>query len=112
MSKAGYKKGWNISNENLFEIYSFINNMKTSTNEQIRDKAILEYAFIHNMSAMQISEINDPRIVCFSNRSKNKPLSNTTISKIIKSYGLIHDKKKDYSNSPLYEKYISEKENR
>ena len=104
MSRAGYKKGWNISNENLLEIFEFIKNMETNSNEQIRNKAILEYAFIKNMSALQISKINDPRLISYSNRSINKPLSSTTISNIIKSYDLIHEKKKDYSNSPLYEK--------
>lgn len=104
MSKAGYKKGWNISNDNLFEIYSFINNMETNTKVQIRNKAILEYAFIKNMSALQISKINDPRLVSFSNNYTNRPLSHVAISRIINSYNLIHEKKIEYAKNPSYEK--------
>ena len=87
------RRGWNVSNKNLAEIIDFINSFEADTKEKKRDLAILRYAFIDGMSAMQIAELNDDIIVCFGNRAKGKPLSSTSISRIIKSYDLIHEKR-------------------
>lgn len=53
---------------------------------QSRAKAILTYFVKDNMCASAISRLHDPRIVCFSNRNYYKPLSTTSILRIIYQY--------------------------
>ena len=80
-------RGRNISAESLFKIHEYIKQMPVSSDVERRNKAILEYAFIKNMSALSISQIKDPIIVSFGNRNAGKPLSCVQISRIIISYG-------------------------
>lgn len=98
------RRGWNISNENLKEIYEFIDNYNPKNDTEKRNKKILQYAFIQNKTALEISELNDKDIVCFSNRAKGKQLSNDSISRIIRSYNLVHTKRIDYSKRKNYER--------
>ena len=55
---------------------------------------ILKLAFEEDMSSLQISKLNDKRIVGYGNRAKGKQLSNVQISRIINSYNLILEKRK------------------
>lgn len=55
------------------------NCLPDDTDEQRRDKRICQLFFEENMSAQSISRLNDPLIVCYSNRGKGKPLSTTSI---------------------------------
>ena len=91
------KRGWNISNENLKEIFIFIDNFKPKNEIEKRNLKILKYAFEKNMTALQISKLKDKDIICYSNRAKGKYLSNAEISRIIRDYDLIHKKRIDYS---------------
>ena len=63
-----------------------IDAMEEYNKEQSRAKAILTYFIKDNMCASAISRLNDPRIVAFSNRSFYKPLSATSILRIIYQY--------------------------
>lgn len=98
------KRGWNISNENLKEIYDFIDNYKPKNSIEKRNKKILEYAFIQNKTAVEISKLNDKDIICYSNRAKGKQLSNVEVSRVIRSYDLVHTKRIDYSKRNNYER--------
>ena len=53
--------------------------MPIETQEQRRDMAILKRFVIDGMSASAISRMNDPAIVCYSNRAKGKQLSPSSI---------------------------------
>lgn len=99
-----YKRGWNISNRNLKKIFNFIENFKPKNEMQKRDKKILKYAFEENMTALQIANLKDKDIVSFSNREKGKNLSNGEISRIIRSYNLIEEKRIDYSKRNGYQR--------
>lgn len=106
-------RGRNISAESLFKIHEYINTMSVSSDTERRNKAILEYAFIKNMSALSISQINDPLIVSFGNRNAGKPLSCAQISRIIKSYGFDVEKRSEYSpKSYQQRKELTAKKNR
>ena len=63
-----------------------IESMEEHNREQSRAKAILTYFIKDNMCASAISRLNDPRIVCFGNRNYYKPLSTSSILKIIYEY--------------------------
>lgn len=95
-------KGWNVSNKNLKEIYEFIESMNPQNEVEERNKYILHLAFVGNMSALSISKMNDKKIVSLGNRSRGEQLTNTQISRIIKSYNLIHEKKCDYTKRNEY----------
>lgn len=97
-----YKKGWNISNKNLKEIFDFIDNFHPKNDIEKRNKKILKYAFEENMTALQISKLKDKDIICYSNRAKGKPLSNAEISRIIRDYDLIKEKRINYSKRKNY----------
>lgn len=99
-----YKRGWNISNKNLKEIYDFIDNYVPRNDIEKRDIKILKYAFEDNMTAVQIANLKDKDIICYSNRAKGHCLSNGEISRIIRSYNLINEKRIDYSNRNNYER--------
>jgi len=99
-----YKRGWNISNKNLAEIFNFIDNFQPKNIVEQRNKKILEYAFKHNMTAMQISKLKDKDIICYSNRAKGKTLSNAEISRIIRDYNLVKEKRIDYSKRNNYQR--------
>ena len=98
------RRGWNISNENLKEIYDFIDNYKPKNNIEKRNKKILEYAFIQNKTALEISHLNDKDIICYSNRARGKPVSNVEVSRVIRSYDLVHTKRIDYNKRNNYER--------
>lgn len=90
-------KGWNVSNENLKEIFEFIEKMNPQNEIEKRNKYILELAFVHNLSASAIARLNDSMVVGHGNRSKGEPLTNVQITRIINSYDLIREKKHDYA---------------
>lgn len=98
------KRGWNISNENFKEIFEFIDNFKPRNAIEKRNKKILQYAFIQNKTALEISKLNDKDIICYSNKAKGKQLTNESISRIIRSYNLVHTKRIDYSKRKNYER--------
>lgn len=98
------KRGWNISNENLKEIFEFIDNFKPRNDIEKRNKKILQYAFIQNKTALEISKLNDKDIICYSNRAKGKPLSNVEVSRVIRSYDLVHTKRINYNKRNNYER--------
>lgn len=98
------KRGWNISNENFKEIFEFIDNFKPRNDIEKRNKKILQYAFIQNKTALEISKLNDKDIICYSNKAKGKQLTNESISRIIRSYNLVHTKRIDYSKRKNYER--------
>lgn len=49
-----------------------------------RDLKICKYFLENGLNAMAISRLNDPDIVCMSNRNKGRPLSGAHISVILK----------------------------
>ena len=49
-----------------------------------RDLKICRYFLLDGLSAMAISRLGDPDIVCLGNRAKGKPLTGNTISVILK----------------------------
>lgn len=56
------------------------------TSEQKRNKKILLLALEKDLNACEISNLNDPEIICLSNRNYGAPLSAAYISQIIKPY--------------------------
>lgn len=51
-----------------------------------RDKIILQYFVRDNLSAQAIVKKRHPKIVCFSNRNKGRPLSTTSVLRCIYKY--------------------------
>lgn len=98
------KRGRNISASNLKEIFTFIDSFMPKTKEQERDLIILKYAYIDNMSSLEIARLEDKRIVGFGNRSSGKLLTGASISRIIKSYGLEYEKRIDYTKRNNYKR--------
>lgn len=97
-------RGKNISNENLAEIYEFINNFKPQNKQQERDLLILKYAYINNMSAESIYKLNDPSFISYSNHNYGKRMTSKSIRYIINSYNLQSEKRHDYSTRNNYKK--------
>lgn len=64
----------------------WLNNFAPTNAEQKRAKKILTYFLLDNLSAQAICRKQDPDIVSFSNRHKGKPLSTTSILRVIYSY--------------------------
>lgn len=95
-------RGRNISHENLNEIFRFLSEFDPKDEVEERNKYILELAFIKDMSSLQIANLHDPRIISFGNRAKGECLSHVHISKIIKSYNLVHEKRVDYTKRNNY----------
>ncbi len=90
-------KGRNISNENLREIFKFIDNFHPKNEVEERNLAILKYAYEQDMSAESIYKLNDPRMVGTSNHNKGGRMTPTSISRIIKSYNLEKEPRIDFS---------------
>lgn len=87
----------NISNKNLADIYKFIENFHPSCEKEKRNLIILKYAYIDNMSARTIANLDDPRLVSFGNRNNKGRIHEKTVRDVIRSYNLEYEKKIDYS---------------
>ena len=98
------KRGRNISTSNLKEIFAFLDAFVPETKEQERDLIILKYAYVDDLSGLAIARLGDTRIVGYGNRSLGKPLKGESIDRIIKSYGLEHEKRIDYTKRNSYER--------
>ncbi len=68
-------KGRNISNENLREIFNFIDNFKPTNEVEERDLAILKYAYEKDLSAESISKLDDPKLIGYSNNNHGNRLT-------------------------------------
>lgn len=97
-------KGRNISNENLREIFTFIDNFNPKNEVEERDLAILKYAYEEDMSAESIYKLNDPRMVGYSNNNYGKRMTPKSIRYIIKSYNLEHEPRIDFSKRKNYQR--------
>lgn len=97
-------KGRNISNENLREIFEFIDNFKPKNEVEERDLAILKYAYEQDMSAESIYKLNDPRMIGYSNNNYGKRMTPKSIRYIIKSYNLERESRIDFSKRKSYKR--------
>lgn len=77
---------WNISSRQRAQIIRFIDTYHPQTTTEIRNKKILQYAFVDDMCASNIARLGDPDLISTSNRSMGKPLSVTSILRIIHDY--------------------------
>ena len=98
------KRSRNISNANLKEIFDFIDTFVPETPKQERDLAILKYAYIDDMTGLAIERLNDERLVSYGNKSFGQPLHAYSIIRIISSYGLEHEKRKDCTKKKNYQR--------
>ena len=80
------KKGWILPPEQIAKYAIIISKFEPHTDIEIRDKKVLEYLFLNGYTATKISEMNDPDIICFSNRKKGAGLSPTSILAIAYKY--------------------------
>ncbi len=71
--------GWNLPPAITAAIVLRIAELEPTTKAELRDKRILELAFIYDMNAQQIARLNDPLFVGMGNRSRGKPLSGAYI---------------------------------
>lgn len=78
--------GWTIPANERAQIILMLKDWTPATEEEQRDKHILQLAFIEDMNAAQIARLQDPVIVGLGNRSRGKPLSVTSILKICYKY--------------------------
>jgi len=79
--------GWRrITPSERAQMLIWLDNFIPSNQEEERAKAILEYFVRDNISAQAIARKRNPKIVCYGNRSKGKPLSTTSILRIIYEY--------------------------
>ena len=78
--------GWRITNEQRVKGLQLIADFEPQNMIEKRDKKILQYVFVENLSAEAISRLNDPDIVCFSNRNKGKSLSGCSILECLYKY--------------------------
>lgn len=76
------KRAWNLSQKQIAKYTIYISKIEPHTEKEKRDKKVLEYLFIHGYNATKIAELNDPIIICFSNRNKGKQLSPSSILEI------------------------------
>lgn len=90
-------KGRNISNDNLREIFNFIDNFKPKNEVEERNLAILKYAYEQDLSAESIYKLNDSRMIGYSNNKRGEKLTPTSIRRIIKSYNLEKKSRIDFS---------------
>ena len=74
----------NLTAKNLKVVFDYIEAMSENTEKEKRDKKIMEYAFVHDMSARKIAKLKDPEIVGYGQSNRGKPLTYSTISLIIK----------------------------
>lgn len=72
--------------DTIYRIRRFIDNFNPHNEMEKRDLKILKYAFIDGLSASAIYRKCDQDLVAFGNRSKNKPLTVTSICRIINNY--------------------------
>ena len=79
-------RGWGITIEQRVKGLQLIADFEPQNIIEKRDKKILQYVFIENLSAEAISRLNDPDIVCFSNRKKGKSLSGSSILECLYKY--------------------------
>lgn len=98
------KRGRNISASNLKEIFDFIDGFVPKNKAEERDLIILKYAYIDNMTGLQIARLKDKRLVGYGNRSSGELLKGESITRIIKSYGLEHEKRIDYTQRNNYKR--------
>lgn len=76
--------GWRtISTRERIEAGRYVASLSENTAEQRRAKKILSYFVLDNLSASAIKRLNDPEIVCASNRAQGAPLSTTSILAIV-----------------------------
>ena len=80
------KHGWRITNEQRIKALSFLSSFEPKTRIEHRDKKILKYIFVDNLSASAVSRLNDPDLISTSNRSKGKNLSCVTILRSVYKY--------------------------
>lgn len=79
--------GWRrISTVERANAIVWLNGFVPANEEEKRAKKILTYFLCDNLSAQAICRKQDPDIVCYSNRQKGKPLSTTSILRVIYSY--------------------------
>ena len=79
--------GWrSISPVERANAIVWLNGFVPANEEERRAKKILTYFLCDNLSAQAICRKQDPDIVCYSNRKKGKPLSTTSILRVIYSY--------------------------
>lgn len=79
--------GWrSISPVERANAIVWLNGFIPTNQAENRAKKILTYFLRDNLSAQSICRKQDPDIVCFSNRNKGKPLSTTSILRVIYSY--------------------------
>lgn len=97
--------GWRrLSERERCVASEYIHTLSEDTPEERRDKKILSYFVIDNLSASAISRMNDPDIICFGNRAKGKPLSNNYILQIIyKHFPQFHGRQSSTSNTKRIE---------
>lgn len=77
------RASWNIPQEMMARCVEYTINFKPHDDTQKRDKKILEYVFLNGWSASYVHNLKDPCIICYSNRNKGKPLSTTSILRIV-----------------------------
>ena len=75
-----------FSSQEIAAGVKFLETFAPQTDEQKRAKVILEKFFIDGMNYSAIADCGDQRIVSFSNRGKGKPLSPTSVQKIVIDY--------------------------
>ena len=93
----------NVSNKNLFSICRFLDAWKPLTELEKRDKEILTLAYEFDMSCSEIANMN--KFYGMSNRcNTNKPMSEYSIARLIASYKLVWEKKKDNTKANNYER--------
>lgn len=81
---SGLKRSsWRLPHDLMAKCVEYTIKFHAETMEQERDKRILEYMFLDGYTATYIHDLQDPRIVCYSNRNKGKPLSATSILHIV-----------------------------
>ena len=79
--------GWrSISPVERANAIVWLNGFTPTNQEENRAKKILTYFLCDNLSAQAIRKKQDQDIVCYSNRQKGKPLSTTSILRVIYSY--------------------------
>ena len=76
--------GWrSIPIDNRIKAIKYFETMPDNTEEERRDRAILKYFLLDNLSASAICRREDPLVVCHSNRGIGAPLSVSSVLRII-----------------------------
>lgn len=75
-----------FSPEAIAKGVQFVSSFEPTSQVEKRNKLILEKFFIEGLTYTAIARLQDPLIVAFGNRSKNKPLSATSIARIVTDY--------------------------